>query len=418
MPIHRIDKSSKTPVFAYKDELDNWIQKRENEIKSSPTKIKFYNRPYFFLPLILFCLVLIYLIFFWKTKDTQPADFKILYSELITFNKNGEELWRYNTEIENLVEEKAYRDHFQFKRKNSEKREHDLPHLIVKDINNDKKNEVLFSTQTQDGYGEGVLLCFDYDKSLLWKFETGRELKFGSKIYSQDYRIRGFEVSDLDNDGHLEIIIIAIHKPYFPTQIIVLNNVGHRLGEYWNSGHLSDLTIIDLDDDGTKEIIVSGQNNQYGKGCVIVFDLRQIEGCSPNSGYYRCEELRPGTEKYYLLFPRTDVDVLFNSGESIALLNILRNRRISVLANLSSIYFELNVGLGLEDARLSNAFRKNHHEAFLEGKIDGPLDEIKYTQNLAQDLLYYDGQNWVSTPTMTSYWKNKLANNQGARFYP
>jgi hypothetical protein len=266
---------------------------------------------------------------------------------------------------------------------------------------------VLFSTQTQDEYGEGELLCFSYDKRLLWQFKTGRELKFGSKVYSQDYRICGFDVSDLDNDDHLEIIIIAFNKPYFPTQVIVLNNEGHMLGEFWNSGHLNDLIIKDLDDDRTKEIIVSGQNNQYGKGCVIVFDPRQIVGCSPNSGYYKCEELKPGTEKYYLIFPRTDVDLLSNAGESIAFLNILRNRRLSVLANLSSIYFELNDDWELKDVRLSNAFRKNFQEAFLEGIIDGPLDEIKYTQNLAQGLLYYDGQNWVSTPTMTSYWKNK-----------
>jgi hypothetical protein len=391
--------------------LNKWLRKRKESVDSLSTKQKFRVSPFFSVPLVLSFIVLAFLIFSWITKDRQPIDFKIQGSELIILNKTGEELWRYNTGIENLVEENAYRDQFQFKRIDYENREHDLPQLVIKDINNDKKNEVLFSTQTQDGYGEGELLHFSYNKKRMWRYQTGRELKFGSMTYSKDYRIRGFDVSDLDNDGQFEIVIIAMHKPYFPTQISLLNNSGQLLGEYWNSGHLSDFVAMDLDDDGTKEIIVSGLNNQYGKGCVIAFDPRKIEGCSPNGGSFRCVELKPGTEKYYLLFPRTDVDLLLNASESIAYINILNNQRLSILAELSSVYFELNDDLELENVRLSNKFREDFQEGFLDGKINGPLNEMKYSEKLGKRLLYWDGQNWVSTPTMTSYWKDKISNN-------
>jgi hypothetical protein len=46
-----------------------------------------------------------------------------------------------------------------------------------------------------------------------------------------------------------------------------------------------------------------------------------------------------------------------------------------------------------------------HKEARLEGKIKSELNE-EYRSNLAKGLLYYDGVNWTSQPTMNIRWKN------------
>lgn len=343
-------------------------------------------------------------------KNEIPANFHIEGSKLIIVDNNNNNLWEYYTGIENIEEEKAYREHFQFRRKRIGYSNKNLPHIIIKDINNDNQKEILFSTQTQDEFGEGELICFSHKGNQVWRFRAGEELKFGPKVYSQDYRIMGFDAKDLDGDGHLEIIIIAYHRYYFPTQLIILNSNGNKIGEFWNSGQFSDFVIVDLDNDWNMEIVIAGINNEYEKGCLVVFDTSLIEGCSPNDDYFRCENFKPGSEKFYIIFPRTDVDLLVLREESIVQLDILSNRRLSLLTTLSHIFFELDFNLKLQDIRLSNTFRKNHKVAFLEGKVDGPLDEIKYTQNLAQGLLYYDGQNWVSTPTMTSYWKNKALN--------
>jgi len=72
---------------------------------------------------------------------------------------------------------------------------------------------------------------------------------------------------------------------------------------------------------------------------------------------------------------------------------------------LSRIFFELNYKLQLQDVRFSHAFEQIHKEARLEGKIKSELNE-EYRKNLEKGLLYYDGENWVSQPTMNLRWKN------------
>ncbi len=280
-----------------------------------------------------------------------------------------------------------------------------LPQLIIKDINKDGFKEVLFSMQTQNEYKEGKLLCFNYRGTLLWDFIGGKEIHFGPQVYSHDFRIRGFDVCDFDNDGKHEIACIVIHKMYFPTQLVVISNEGKVFGEYWNSGHFSDYAFEDLDGNGFKEIILVGLNNEYEKGCLVVFDPNKIKGCSPQkNNRYKCKNLDQGSEKYYILFPRTDVDLLEHALEAIGYVDILKNSRLLLQTVQSRILFELNNNLELMNVRQSNAFIQMHRNAKREGKIDSNLIE-EYWSNLAEDLLYYDGENWSSKHAMSNPWK-------------
>jgi hypothetical protein len=409
LPVHRFKDSNGARVFAYKDELDKWLVER-TENKYTPKKaffpnIRWHQSYYFFLPFV--ALVAAFIIYFFlgsPLNTPKPANFKIVNSSLIILNEKGKELWRYDTGIERLFDEKAYKEHFQFKTKTDNVPPSSKPLLIIKDINYDGHAEVLFGTQTQDQYGGGELFCFNHKGSLLWKFQIGREMKFGTKIYSPDYFFEGFDVCDLEGDDNLEIIIISNNISFFPTQLVMLNSEGEILGEYWNSGRLSDYAFVDLNGDGKKEIIAAGPNNEFGKGCLVVFDPTKIKGGSPQSGYYKCKELAPGSEKYYILFPRTDVDIDKHPVESIISIDVLKNQRLSVLAGLSRIYYELNYKLEIQDVRFSHTFEQMHKEARLKGKIKNELNE-EYRNNLAKGLLYYDGENWVSKPTMSNSWK-------------
>jgi len=410
LPVHRMEGTAKSSIFAYKDELDKWLRKRLNE-KYTPRhifsrKAKWHKSLYLLFFIIGIAVLIISFILIRASTPVSPADFKIEESELIILNAKGKELWRYDTGIENIVEEKLYREHFQFKRNREDgPGTRDLPHIIIKDINNDNTSEVLFSTQTQNEFNEGLLFCFDHKGNHMWKFEVGNEMKFGPKVYSQDYRIHGFEVCDLDNDGKLEIIVISPQNPYFPTQLVILNAEGKLLGEYWNSGRLADIDFVDLDEDGRKEIIVVGMNNEYKKGCLVVFDSTLIKGSSPQKdNFYKCSELEPGSEKLYVLFPRTDVDKIEYLVEAIITVDILKNNRLSLLTQMSRILYELNYKLQLQDVRFSHKFEQMHKKARREGKIKSELND-EYKRNIEKGLLYYDGENWSSKRAISNPWK-------------
>ena len=409
LPIHRLGAGLKARVFAYRTELDRWMQERVDKktfsLEAFPRSRTWSRSFYLVLPVVgLIALLLYFLVL--KPSYPNPADFRITKSKLFVVSEKSEELWRYNTGIEDLCDEKYYREHFQFKNKLSGAIS--PPQMIIKDINQDGKTEVLFSIQTRNEVGEGELICFNHKGTILWKFAAGREMKFGSKIYSADYRIIGFEVNELNHDGRLEIIVSSAQRPQWPCQLVVLSSKGEKLGEYWNSGYFSDFVFVDLKGDGEKEIVAGGVNNEYGKACLAIFDPRLIKGSSPQlNPEYASKELGPGSEMYYLLLPRTDVDLADGYPvEGINEIDILKDKRISAEASLSKVFYEFDYNLVLQELpRSSHGFEIWHRKAREGGKIKSTLNE-EYWKKLAQGVLYWDGQNWVSHPTMNFFYKN------------
>ena len=72
------------------------------------------------------------------------------------------------------------------------------------------------------------------------------------------WMIRYFMIDDLDGDGRREILVNARHSSQFPACLIVLDSAGRVVAEYPHGGPLIVLTTYDLDKDGWKEILASG----------------------------------------------------------------------------------------------------------------------------------------------------------------
>jgi hypothetical protein len=408
LPVHRLDpESEKSRVFAYKDELSEWLHKSKTSRPQTRAAAGRPSRRALFLTLLFTAVAAaaVALFFFIRRAASpgDPADFAIKGSVLAILDDVGRLLWRYDTGLENLADEGLYRAHFQFKRTYHAP---DLPYLAIRDIDRDGRKDVLFSVQTVDERGEGELLCFDRKGRVLWSFKAGREMKYGSKNYSGDYRIAGFSADDLDADGRLEIIVIACHRPDWPCQLAVLDSSGHVKGEFWNSGYFGDLVTADLNGDGFKEILAGGVNNEYGRGCLAVFDAASIRGGSPQtSPEFRCPELEPGSELFYLLFPRTDVDLAEGYPvEAIVTVELLSNRRIQVKTNLSRIYFDFSPSLNSPELIVSHGFILAHEKALLGGKVKSRLNS-EYKKDLLKGIRYWNGEVWVPEPAMNRTWE-------------
>jgi hypothetical protein len=404
LPIHRVDpESPKSRVYAFKAELDEWLRQatlNNAERQRSPQRQGSWKKILTLgIPVLGIAAALLLIVLNRIRGPAEPADFHIEKSALVILNEKGKELWRYDTGLRNLAEEASYRRNFQFRRTSEDAIAHLAPYLMIKDINADGKMEVLFTTQTIDERNEGELICFNDRGGELWRFKAGRELKFGPMVYSDDYRICGFDTFDIENDGKLEIFVSSLHNPHWPTQLVALSSHGELLGEYWHSGHLSEFAFDDLDGDGKMEIIFAGLNNEYGKGCLVVFEVDDLHGSSPQmEEEFRCPELGRGSEKFYILFPRTDVDLIAHPVEAIGRIDIQKNMRLSLVAAISRILFILNPELAVENVVFSHGFMQMHQEGVLAGKLKSTLDE-KYRENIKNGILYYDGRGWISKPT-------------------
>lgn len=408
LPVHRLDPTSeKARVFAFRDELAAWLlnsrtsRAQVSSLSGQPV-LRSIRKGLLFLTLSAAAVAL----FFWLNlmmEPREPMDFEIKGSVLAILNDSDKVLWRYDTGLENLAGEGLYRRHFQFKRTD---RDAPLPYLFIKDLDRDGHREVLFSVQTEDEAREGEVLCFDWKGRLRWRYAGGREMKFGNKTYSGDYRTQGILVEELDGDGRLEILIVSIHRPSWPCQFVLLDGQGNIRGEYWNAGYFNDLAIADLNGDGIKEVVAGGMNNEYGLGCLVVFDLASIKGGSPQeSPMFRCRGLGPGSELYYLLFPRTDVDLADGyPAEAVITVELLSNRRIQVQTGLSRLYFDLSLSLDSPEVTISHGFILAHEKALLGGKVRSVLDS-EYTRDLVKGIRYWDGSGWRTEAVMNREWQ-------------
>jgi len=419
LPVHRMEGAARSRVCAYKDELDTWRKSRLNgngAATGAPASATRHDSPegalaardhphrgkpksiiLWLIPLAAIIVAAAVLLI--RSSPGEPVDFKIKGSTLTILDEQGKDLWDFDTGLENLWPEKEYRDRFQFRRPTGSGRP-SLPQLIIRDINQDGKPEVLFAPRTNDEHNEPGLFCLSWRGKSLWHYRPGSERQFGAHVYSSEYRIYGFEPHDINNDGSFEVFITTAHNPHSPSQLVVLDCQGKVSGEFTNWGRIQDIAYLDLDADGKKEILFAGLNDEYGTGSLAVFDASDIRGSSPQTENTACKNCGAGSEKYYLIFPRTDVDkILAPHKEGLECIDILPNGRIQLLTGVSNIFFILDTQLRLLDVQGSDSFWLRHRELRAAGKISSELNDAYY-ENLKKSVLYWDGTQWTSTPTM------------------
>jgi hypothetical protein len=399
MPVHRMEGGeTKSPVFAYKDELDSWFQEIFRNSNMSRVNVG-HRRAYLKWLLAELAVVVIVAAFFLvkgSLERRQPADFAVKGSVLIVRDEEGRELWKKDTKMEDLQPEAFYRANFQVMHRDAES--DILPSLIIKDINNDGDTEVLFAPKRIGSQtGEGWLYCYDRKGTELWKFHGGKELVCGGKVYSPDYRIAGFYCHDVDGDGRLETFIESFQAPDWPCQLAVLDASGKKIGEFWNAGYLRQLAFHDLDGDGREELIVVGVNNEFRGGCLVVFDTRRISGSSPQSGRFVCEGLEPGSELYYVTVPYTDVsEAMGIVVAGFSFIEITENERIRA-TYLPSLFYEFGFDLKCLQVDWGHDYEYRHGEMAEAGKLTSVLGD-PYRANLLAAVRYWNGSAWTAEP--------------------
>ncbi len=410
LPIFRIKKFSKTYVYAYSDELDKWMAKSLKR-KTNPNRKKLKKHKLLmaaFLPTLATLTIIFFLLFLPGLKNPRLSSFKIDGSRLLIFNNHGKKLWSYDfnlplnpKEYKNLPQKQVFHSN-------------EKVNILFADIDKDKQPDVIFAAQTKDNSREAVF-CFNSQGKLQWSYPAGKELKRGPYKYSADYDLGFLRLVDLNNDGYLETVITANHKIFFPGWMAVLDHHGILQGEYWNTGHLLCLEFKDFDNDGLKEIMIGGLNNNYNKACFLILDPRKINGSSPHikNSLYDCDEFLPANEKYYVLIPQDQVGKkLNNMYEVIYSIDLLESGKFLIRTTFSQVLYEFDYKLRPTYLHLSDDFISRFNKLKKEGKINIPLTSFPKNK-LLSEILYWDGTEWTKTPTMTKFWKDYKAMSSG-----
>ena len=219
---------------------------------SKTRRFKPFNRrkivvPSLFIIIFLLSLFVIFLTipskYFSFIKKQNPSEYKIDHNK-----ENPKELYFYDIN-----------DNFLWSKKISESQNANITNrVIITDLENDGSSEVIMGVSIySDTTNFSNLTCLDNEGNKLWDKEFSK--KVGT--YKSFYFARQIRCVDLNNDGKKEIIVTFMHKEYWPTFLVVLDNEGNYLYQVLNGGYLTTIAINDIDNDGVKDIFCSGLVN-------------------------------------------------------------------------------------------------------------------------------------------------------------
>jgi hypothetical protein len=394
LPVHRLERDSKAKVFAYKDEIDRWLAERSavvNAPSEAEPPVRRWFRPF---PVLVAMIGLALAGYFLFLRPTGPRNFRIDGSTFIAVDAHGRDLWPFDTKAADLLGEADYREHFQV-RDRSFTYQPIWPYVAIHDLDGDGRDEVLFSIKTRSQINEGILFVFDDKGKERWHFSAGRALSFGGQPFPFEYRIFGFDVDDYDGDGRPEVLVLSFQKLDWPCQVVLLDADGRLKGEYWNTGYIMDANAGDIDLDGQKELILSGVNNEYARGCLAVFKPGQLQGQSPQmSEEFRSSQLGPGKEAAYIVFPRSDVqEAAHVQGDPVNYFWLHKAGGLSAETTEAQIIYELDATLTCRYVTLSHPFQNMHRELSLAGRVHSDLDET-YKKNLLKEFRSFRQGKW------------------------
>jgi len=285
---------------------------------------------------------------------------------------------------------------------------------FLTDVNNDGNNELIYIFRGETDTSESrTIYCSNEQIKAFPCLLPLRKLNYpNDPIRNYYYYLGGISLLDCNDDNRNDILFWGVNTQFYPGIIGAIDFNGNLIAEYWNEGMPRIIKIFDINNDGKKEIYCGTCNNRDSLECaaLIVFDPEYISGSSPytdplGSGI-------KGTEKYYILFPKT---ILFDlSGrERNDIQNIQLNSDYSISCwafenytnnNWESVMYEFDKDMNIININCNDEF-KNKYNNLKETAFKQLPDLTIYLNNLKYKIRWWDGDKFVNH---TSINKNYL----------
>ncbi|GEM_PF-988871 len=339
--------------------------------------------------------------------DSNPYEYKVLRSVLHVYNKEKQELWQKHVES---CEDDSLQTYL------NKDGEWGRRYVQVVDVDGDGRNEVLVTGCLSGNISDGSLLCFESDGKLRWQHSMGDSgIKFGALDFTLEpnWQVGKFLTVRRTPRDKPQIFVAVQISPSWPTKLVELDAAtGNQKQEYWHAGGIGSMVSADIDGDGVLELVIGGLNNTFNSACVIVFDPRVIRGAGPTAPGFEPQGTGPGTEKYYLLLPRSSVGVAlsprpYNNVKSMIVSDkgqvTLQTEecRINQESWIGGFVYSFTKEMAVSYVVANDPFVVSFQRAKRDGLISDTLDTAYY-QRMKDAVRYWDGGKFVSKVTVNS----------------
>ncbi len=148
----------------------------------------------------------------------------------------------------------------------------------VYDIDQDGSNEVIAATYRSGSadWGErpGRLFVWNEQGEQITAYNLWKPSIYPA--HEPEINIGDFQITDLEKDGKLDIVVSTAGVEYYPSRLAILHFQDSTFTEvktYWHPGYLTNLLIEDFNDDGFPDIFCTAANNDFKR--VPAFKTRE-----------------------------------------------------------------------------------------------------------------------------------------------
>jgi hypothetical protein len=397
LPVHRQGSGSKARVFAYTDELQEWLV-AGGAIATQPAEIASLedSRRRWLWYGSAVCALLALVVGLLVLRQTGilpgarvPHSWTMEGTRLKIFDAHDRLCWE-----KRFSPFASYYEQFVKDR------------VLIADIDNDGRIEVLVNMVPENlAETGGSLLCFEQSGKLRWEYHYGGTKTFGTRTFEPSYVGRFLRVVTVN--GRPRILTIANHYLWYPAQAALLDPItGRLIEEYWHPGSIYYYAIRDLDHDGQQELLLGALNNPgegLGHAALVALRIpfsagpRKVSVPNPPPG---------GGELAYVLFPLPDVAKVMGILPIMARFNIDAQQRIVIetpLPENGGLVYYLDRNFRVLEYHFSDNFSPLHNRFFRQGLLDHPLTD-RETAALGQVATFATAPDGNS-PAVQQFWK-------------
>ena len=371
LPVHRVPGGKGSSVFAYKSEIDAWLQSAKEEtpaeladsteIAAAPAITVVAPRPStrWRWPVVSAAIAIVLLLGWWMQRPRASVgemDVTITREGVMARTMDGRELWQYafDPEWRHPLSETSER-------------------LRVVGGNDPA---VYFTTSNQDRRTDGLTEGGQFTSLTLrgrprWTFRFDDTLTVGGKPYGSPWAVTAFSI--LDASDRRRLAVAAHHWHWGPSVVAILDDTGKRLGTYGNDGWIEQLQWLAPD-----RLAIGGFSNSWDGGMVALIDPTRVDGQFPEKEpAHQCQSCGANLPLRVVVMPRTEINLATHSRFNRAILERVGDRLTARTVEVppmgqgvADAIYEFTPALDLVNASFSQRYWEVHDQLFAEKKLD------------------------------------------------
>lgn len=387
LPVHRVPGGRLPRVFAYTEELDEWLANRpsgpngedeaaavmseEDPGAAAPLSEAERDSGWWRLALAgaVGALVAIAGVAAWTLRAAaDPLQrVEIAGNELHALDASGRMLWTHRFEPAGGLSAIPTRWNY------------------VDDLDADGRRDVVTTVDIRppgSGVQQGELRRFAADGTPVWSARVEDRLIFGGGEYGPPWVAA--DVTAYRAGAGTRIAWSVHHFTWWPSLLVTLDSNGRRLGAFVNSGWISGVTVSP---DG-RHLLVSGVTNASRAYFFAVLDAERPFGRSPEPprSETECVTCPPGDPLHYVVLPRTDVGGQYPFPAPGPVVQAFDHGGIQVQTlesegpKVGAVIYELSPDFEVRQARLSDSFWEWHRRLEAEGRLNHAADQCPHRE--------------------------------------